>query len=101
MYPDERSLVRKFSPSDFAIVGVDSDPHYRLKQILANKTVLWPCFWDQQPSGPIARAWGIRGYPTLFLLDQKGVIRDKDLSGPELEAAVAKLVLQLKHSRKK
>ena len=33
------------------------------------------------PSGPIATAWNVHGWPTIYVLDDKGVMRYKDVTG--------------------
>lgn len=45
-------------------------------------------FWQD----PIAREYNIRSIPATFLLDENGVIIDKNLRGPALEAKIASLL---------
>jgi len=97
MYPHERSLVQKFQNEPFAILGINSDPKKRLQKILDDKTVRWKCVWDGgSPGGPIAQQWNVSSWPTLYLLDQNGVIRYKDVRGEQLEKAIETLVAHLK-----
>lgn len=77
MYPHERSLVQRYKPEQFTILGIDSDPKPVLEKVIKAGTIIWPCIADGR-GGPIAEQWGIRQYPTLFLLDHKGVIRYHD-----------------------
>jgi len=39
----------------------------------------WPSFWNgkEGPKGPIATAWNVHEWPTVFFLDAKGIIRFK------------------------
>jgi len=40
-------------------------------------------WWDGgSTSGPIASSWNVEGWPTLYILDHKGVIRHKFLGFP-------------------
>lgn len=79
MLPHERSLVNKMKNKPFALVGVNSDPEDKLKSLIKKKEVTWPCFFDGgDPSGPIATKWNISGWPTIYLIDRKGIIRFKD-----------------------
>ena len=41
---------------------------------------------------PIAEAWGVRGFPTVFVLDREGKIRFKDVRGKQLDEAVQRLL---------
>ncbi len=34
---------------------------------------------DGSTSGPIATAWNVRGWPTVYVIDEKGVIQGKFL----------------------
>lgn len=45
-------------------------------------------FWQD----PIARQYNVRSIPATFLLDEEGVIIDKNLRGPALEAKIASLL---------
>ncbi|MAP55543.1 TlpA disulfide reductase family protein [Altibacter sp.] len=47
-------------------------------------------FWND----PIARTYNVRSIPATFLLDENGVIIDKNLRGPALEAKIASLLGQ-------
>ncbi len=98
MYPHERSLVKKLKDEPFAIVGVNSDRDpKKLAEVLVAKQITWPSFFDGGGTGgPIASRWGVRGWPPLFLLDGKGVIRFVGLRGEPLEKAILKLLAEMK-----
>ena len=92
MYGHERSLVKKY-PDTFAIVGVNSDPRERLLELRKDGTILWDSFWDGGDTrGPIATKWNVTGWPTLYLIDKKGIIRHIGLRGQALDAAIEELV---------
>jgi len=42
--------------------------------------------------GPIHEGWHVRKWPSTFLLDGKGIIRQRDLRGRELSDAVDALL---------
>jgi hypothetical protein len=97
MYPHERSLVSKMSDKPFVILGVNSDSNRdALKKVLVQENITWRSFWNGgSTSGPISSAWGVRGWPTLVLIDAKGVIRNKWLGAPRgnaLDDAIEKAV---------
>jgi len=97
MYPHERSLVKRLEGKPFALLGVNSDPKERLKQVLAKENITWPSWWDGgDTSGPIASRWNVNGWPTLYVLDHKGVIRFKGPRGEELDKAVDSLLAEMK-----
>jgi thiol-disulfide isomerase/thioredoxin len=95
MVPHEREMVAKFKDRPFVIVGVNGDDdRAKAKEVMEKEKMTWPSFWngDKGPDGPLSRAWNVRGWPTIYVLDAKGVIRAKDLRGKELEAAVEELL---------
>jgi hypothetical protein len=98
MYPHERSLVKKLADKPFALIGVNSDSDLQaLKPILDQEQITWRSFWNgpQGTRGPISTAWNVRGWPTLYLIDHKGVIRHKWLGSPGdkvMDEAIDKLI---------
>lgn len=76
MHEHERSLVKKLAGKPFAIVGVNSDAdRSKVKELSAKKGPPWRSFWDGgSTNGPIQAQWNIQGYPTMYLIDPKGVI---------------------------
>jgi len=84
MIPHERSLVEKLQNRPFALIGVNSDPKLDEAQSrLKEEKMVWRHFYDQTTGGPIATAWGVRGWPTLYFIDHLGVIRHKDVRDEE------------------
>ena len=94
MYPHERSLVKKYENQPFAIVGVNSDDSLEtLRKVMKEKDLTWTSFFDGGGTGgPIATQWGVRGWPTIYVIDHVGVIRAKNVRGAELEHWIEKLV---------
>jgi hypothetical protein len=77
MYPHERSLVKRMEGKPFALIGVNSDDNRdKLKPAMAANGITWRSFWNGGgTSGPISQAWHLRGWPSLWLIDHKGIIR--------------------------
>jgi len=100
MYPHERSLVKKLADKPFTLVGVNSDVDLtELKTVLEEEKITWRSFWNGKDGtgGPISTEWNVHGWPTLFIIDHKGVIRHKYLGSPgdeKLDAAIDKLVAE-------
>ncbi len=97
MYPHERSLVKKLAGKAFAIVGVNSDKDLSvLRKVIQKKNLPWPSFFDGGGTGgPIATKWGVRGWPTIYVLDGKGVIRYRNVRGNDLDAAIETLMTEI------
>ena len=97
MYPHERSLVEKYKNDPFVIIGVNSDKdRAALKPDLEKNGITWRSFWNGETGtgGPISAAWNVRGWPTLYLIDPKGVILYKSVGAnvPALDAALEKAI---------
>jgi hypothetical protein len=97
MYPHERSLVQAMVNKPFVLLGVNSDPSKDfLKKVIADEKMTWRSWWDGgSTSGPIATKWNIHLWPTLYVVDHKGVIRHKWVGSPSeavMNRALEKLV---------
>src|SRR4051812_541135 len=97
MYPHERSLVSRLEGKPFALIGVNSDKDREaLKPILTDEQITWRSFWNGgSTSGPISRAWKVQAWPTLFVIDAKGVVRHKFEGSPgnqQLDRAIDALL---------
>src|SRR5262245_37945582 len=97
MYPHERSLVKRLEGKPFALLGVNSDKdREQLKEVLKKENITWRSFWNGgSPAGPIARAWRVHIWPTIFVIDARGVIRYRGVRGQALDEAVDTLLKEL------
>jgi hypothetical protein len=84
MYRHERSLVKRLADKPFVLLGVNSDADPKaLKKVLEKEKITWRSFWDGgSTSGLIATRWAVEGWPTLYVIDHKGVIRKKYVGSP-------------------
>jgi thiol-disulfide isomerase/thioredoxin len=97
MYSHERSLVTKLADKPFLLLGVNSDKdRAALKGTVTAEKISWRSFWNGGGSnGPISQAWGVQAWPTLVLIDHKGVIRQRWVGAPPaavLDRAIDDLV---------
>jgi hypothetical protein len=104
MFPHERSLVKKLADKPFALIGVNSDQDKaELKKAMEKENITWRSFWDVTTSGPIATRWAVQGWPTLYIIDHKGVIRHKHVGSPGdkvLDDEIEKLIKEVQDSVK-
>jgi|SRR5881227_2832935 len=84
MYPHERSLVKKMEGKPFVLLGVNSDQNRdALKETLKKENITWRSWWNGgSTDGPISSKWNVNGWPTMYVIDAKGVIRHKWLGSP-------------------
>lgn len=93
MYPHERSLVKSMANQPFALIGVNSDSKDRALEAMERENITWPSFFNGGSTrGPISGAWGVRSWPTIYVMDQRGVIRFKNVRGEAMTEAVEELV---------
>ena len=100
MYPHERSLVKRLADEPFALIGVNSDDDLEaLRPRLAEENITWRSFWNgpEGTSGPISTAWGVRSWPTIYVLDAEGIIRAKGVRGDDLDEAIDELLAEMGH----
>ena len=102
MYPHERSLVARLKDEPFALIGVNSDPDLeKVKPDLEKEQITWRSFWNgpKGTGGPISTRWGIRGWPTLYVIDAEGRIRHRWVGSPKpevLDKAIEDLIAEAK-----
>jgi thiol-disulfide isomerase/thioredoxin len=101
MFPHERGLVERLKDRPFVLLGVSGD-HEREKilQVQAAGDVTWRSWWNNElltgKKRSITDIWQVDGWPTLFLLDHKGIVRYQWVGVPsnlnELDQKINKLV---------
>ena len=101
MYPHERSLVKQLAGKPFAIIGVNSDRDLdELKKTIEEENITWRSFQNEKGvDGAISENWGIRGWPTIFILDEKGTIRWTGHGGP-IDDVITELLGEMGHEVK-
>ena len=100
MYPHERSLVKQLSEKPFALIGVNSDSDLEeVRGIVKEKNITWRSFWNGPDGtrGPISTKWNVSAWPTIYVIDAKGVIRYKNVRGPKMDEAVMTLLHEIGH----
>ncbi len=60
---------------------------------MKKESITWRSWWDGGGTdGPIAKAWNVKGWPTIYVLDAKGIIRHRDIRDKELDDAIDALL---------
>jgi thiol-disulfide isomerase/thioredoxin len=98
MVPQEKALFEKHKGKPFVLLGINcGDKLDVAKRTVADKKMGWPSWYDGQDiRGPIETDYDVPHWPRIFLIDAKGVIRNIDLEGKELDEAVDKLLAEAK-----
>jgi len=112
MVPHERALAERFAGKPFTIVGVNGDnlplsggihlwgpdgkpidDSARVKAAVEKHKISWRSF--RSGNIGLATEWNVRSWPTVYLIDHRGIIRGKwkgDPGAKAVDPAVEKLV---------
>ena len=103
MLPHEKALVERLKDKPFALLGINSDGEAEdVKKMLAEQEITWRQALDGGTDGPWATKWNVQGWPTLYLLDAEGKIREYWLGGPdekELDQKIEALIAEAQAKR--
>jgi thiol-disulfide isomerase/thioredoxin len=100
--PHERELVKRLKDKPFALLGVDCDESKQdAIDAIKENAMAWPSWYDGAPgAGPIVGRYHVRGYPRMFVLDGRGIIRHNGLlEGGALDSAVDSLLREFETER--
>jgi len=88
-----RRLVEQMDGKPFVLLGIHAEDHTEKAKAAAEKyQMTWPSYQDAR-EGPISKTYNINSWPTIYVLDRKGVIRYRGLyHRSEIAAAVDKLL---------
>jgi len=99
MIPHERELVKKMEGKPFVFLSISADAKKEtLTEFLKKQEMPWNHWWDGQ-SGPVMKAYKVRFFPTIYVLDSKGVIRFKGVRGEAMDKAVEELLKETPGSK--
>lgn len=108
MIPHERSLVEKLKNRPFALIGVNSDGTDTAEGLATwrkkakEMSVTWRSFRDESTEPKISDTWKVQGWPTLYYIDHKGVIRHKDVRDEaEMERVLEEMITAAEKDAKK
>lgn len=79
----------------FALIGVNSDKDVaRAKKAIADNQLNWRSFTcgPMGTGGPLPRAWAVKGWPTIVVLDASFRIRYRGHDGEEATKVAKELV---------
>jgi thiol-disulfide isomerase/thioredoxin len=103
LYAQERALVQRYKGQPFELLGVNCDENRAETLKTQEKYGLkWSSWWNASgKDGSISQQWQVHSFPTVYVLDHKGVIRYKGVTGPQLDEAVEQLLQELKAEKRK
>ena len=101
--PHLKELESKYGARGLAILGVSVDSNHQaakdkakvlstVRRFLLDYRVTWPVVLNGTGAADIAKAFGVSEIPATFLVDRSGKILHVELTGPELDQAIAEMV---------
>ena len=104
-YPYQRFMLELFKDEPVTILGVNSDKDIgTIREAKEREGLDYRVWWDgygkkRRPTkGPIHTAWNVTRWPTIYILDERGVIRFAQKRHAEVITAVNKLLKEKKSS---
>jgi len=75
------------------LLGINTDDNKNLVKTQDKKEgITWRSWFDGSTGGPICKQFSVRSFPTIYVLDAKGVIRYKNVRGEAMDKAVDELM---------
>ncbi len=92
MYGQLRELMELYAERPFSVMTVMADKKIStVSKAVHSGEITWPAIWDGD-EGPIASAWYVTTYPTIYLIDRDGRIKSKGLRDDSLDDEVARML---------
>jgi peroxiredoxin len=91
----QKRLLPRLEGKSFVMLGVNADGDRKAAKASDKAGLTWPSWADGGTGGPVATRWDVTAFPTIFVLDHKGVVRHVFYGWPEdakLDEAIAELV---------
>jgi hypothetical protein len=97
MLPHEKTLVQRLENKPFALIGINNDGKAaEVRPRFEKEGITWRNAIEPE-QGSLASQWNVTGYPNLYLVDARGVIRYHWLGSPGdevLDRAIDELVAE-------
>ena len=102
MYLHERSLVKRLADKPFVLLGVNSDDNRdEVKKVVEKNQLTWRSWWDGgSTDGPIQTAFNVSHWPSIYVLDHRGVIRYIDVREKALDEAIDGMLAEMEKKEK-
>jgi len=98
--PHERSLVERLAGKPFVLLGINGDNDLeQAKRVVDKEGITWRSWRNGGPEGPITDLYNVEGWPTVYVLDARGVIRHKEVLKERLDDAVNALLKELETAK--
>ncbi len=93
--PHVKAAYDRFNKQGFEVIGISADEtRADLERVIKAKDMAWPqLFEGRTGAAPNLRRYGVQHFPTMWLVDRQGIIRDVT-GAVALEEKVARLIAE-------
>jgi len=100
LIPQLRQMVQRLKDKPFVLVGINMDAEKEtLVEFLAKEELPWAQWWVGASSN-LAEDWNIEYFPTVYVIDAGGVIRNVGVTGHDLEEAVTGILTKIEKRKR-
>ncbi len=97
MIPHERELVKNLKDKPFVFISLSADDDKKtLTEFIEKEPMPWTHWWNGGAKGGPVEAYKVQFYPTVYVLDAKGVIRFKHVREKAMDDAIDTLLKEVK-----
>jgi thiol-disulfide isomerase/thioredoxin len=97
MVPHERELVKRLEGKPFVLLGINGDDDREAaKAVMTRERMTWRSWWNGGKTGGIVTRLGVTSWPTVYILDARGVIRYESVRFEAMDQAIDRLVKEAK-----
>jgi len=101
MIPHERELVKRLKDRPFALISVSADDSVgTLQKFLKDNEMPWVHWFNGAQPTDLMEDWEVEAFPTIYVIDHKGVIRFKGVRGKEMDEVVDQLLKEMEDDKK-
>jgi len=93
--PHEKKLFEQFAGRPFTIVGVNADDSREdALKIVREYNIPWRSFWNgnHTTTASITSNWNVRAWPTIYVIDHRGMIKYKNIHVEILDRKLEQLI---------
>ena len=74
-------------------MGVNGDIGLEVaKTAIVSERMTWRSWWNGGKTGSIVSKWGVLNWPTVYIIDAKGVIRYENVRFAMMDRAIDRLI---------
>ncbi|VTT97209.1 thiol-disulfide isomerase-like thioredoxin : Thioredoxin family protein OS=uncultured marine group II/III euryarchaeote KM3_170_G02 PE=4 SV=1: AhpC-TSA [Gemmataceae bacterium] len=97
MIPHERELVKNLKDKPFVFISLSADDEKdTLVKFIEKEPMPWTHWWNGGAKGGPVADYKVQFFPTVYVLDEKGVIRFKHVREKAMDEAIDVLLKEIK-----